>query len=136
MLTRGQVERVVKEHFGEGQKFQSREVREKLGLSGSDNDGIARLHNYLKAMEKEGRIQRLPGDQKRNIFFILNMDFEARERMGQIDAMQGKDTSKGPDAQSVRPIDRLGRIEDALRAIHQRIDSVENKLDKALMVWL
>ncbi|HEX3552722.1 MAG TPA: hypothetical protein VIA62_05795 [Thermoanaerobaculia bacterium] len=134
-LTREQVERTVRQRYGEGQRFQSREVREKLGILGSDRDGISRLHNYLKAMEKDGVIQKIPSDQKRNQFFRLSVvEAQIPPTSGRV--VLKETTPKMPQTVSDRPIDRLGRMEDTLLAMQQRLSSIENKLDKALMVWL
>ena len=137
MLTRDQVDRIVRQRYGDGQMFQSREVREKLGLLGSDRDGVSRLHNHLKAMEKDGVIQRVPGEQKRNQSFRLNLIRpEIVPMPSQTFPVRVDVASKDPETVSNRPIDRLGRMEDTLLAIQQRLAFIENKLDKALMAWL
>jgi hypothetical protein len=84
-------------------------------------------------MEKEGVIQKVPGDQKRNQFFRLNLvQSQVPSTHSHVDAVQNETASKMPQTAN----DRLGRMEDALLAIQQKLSSIENKLDRALMVWL
>jgi hypothetical protein len=136
MLTREQVEGTIRKWYGEGQQFQSREVRQKLEppIRGDDRDNIARLHNYLKAMEKDKFIQRVPGDQKRNQFYTL-IPVEPRRLPAptHVDATLKESAWNKPQPANAWLIDRLGRIEDMLLAIQQRLNSIENKLDKSLM---
>ena len=139
MLTREQVEGTIRKWYGEGQQFQSRGVRQKLDIKGDDRDGIARLHNYLKAMEKDNFIQRVPGDQKRNQFYTLALVEPHSHPLpapNQVDAVPKESAWNKPQPANAWLIDRLGRIEDMLLATQQRLNSIENKLDKSLMTRL
>lgn len=128
-VTREEVKRVVWQRWGDGKPFQAKEVREKLGIASTDREGVSKVHNLVKALERDGKIERLPGEQKRNLLFRV----KDASSPASPDAPTGRSSNNVPKPQTAA--DRLGRMEDALLDMQQRLTVMETKLDRVLAIW-
>jgi len=128
-VTREEVKRVVWHRWGDGKPFQAKEVREELGITSTEREGVSKVHNLVKALERDGKIERLPGEQKRNLLFrVKDASLPALT-----DAPTGRSSNNVPKPQTAS--DRLGRMEDALLDLQRRLTVIETKLDRVLAIW-
>jgi hypothetical protein len=128
-VTREDVKRIVEQRWGDGKPFQAKEVREELGIASTDREGVSKVHNLVKALERDGKIERLPGDQKRNQLFRV----KDASSPAPTDAPTGRSSNNVPKPQTAT--NRLGRMEDTLLHLQQRLTVIETKLDRALAIW-
>ena len=110
-------------------QFQSRLVRKTLKIDAKDRLSTARIHNIMKSMERDGEIEEVPSDRKRNKFFRIRRKFDDSSNPTDVAEIVNKAESR------MSAPDRLTRIEQTLQSLEQRVSGIEGALRELLAIW-
>ena len=129
-LTKLAVARKIRSLGVRGAHFQVGQLREQLVIDGADKNKRARMHNHLKSLERDGIVEVVPGDRKRNRYYRIKDDVALRSLLATRPASgNGEPRPAGPAA------DRLARIEASIHTVEERLDHMDGKLDELLELW-
>ena len=107
-----------------GAQFQFKDVREKLGVSASERNEVARIFNAFKSMEESGEIQEVPTGRKRNRIYksVATTSTSAADRQWDAHSSQDVDRDNAPD--------RLTRMEKRLEGIERSLIRIGRRLQE------
>lgn len=128
------VVRVVKRLGTRGAHFQFRQVREELGIPTDDKNRANRVWNYMAELISEKLVEEVPGGstpRKRHKYYRVANDDGLRQLLvvADLPLVNGgaRVAGSGPE--------RLGRIEEDIRSILDRIETLNDKVTQLTAMW-
>ncbi len=115
----------------QGKRFQSRQVRKHLRVTPTDRNATSRVHNLLRSLERDGVVEVVPGNRKRNKYYRLSAG-------SQVAGSPTPPPTASPTAATLTPsgsTDRLTRMETLLASMDQRLAGLESQIGRLLELW-
>lgn len=129
-VLKADVLRSIRKYGPRGAHFQSRDLRTSLGIGPSDTDTASRLHNQLRALERDGVIEEVPGNRKRNKYFRVKDEAVLRG----LSAWE-PESGNGSGRVGSGATDRFAKIEASLHTIAERLALLDSNLNKLVGMW-
>ena len=133
-VNRKKITQKIRQIGARGAHFQSRQVREVLGVEVSERNKTAKIHNTLKALVADDILEVIPGPRKRNRYYRVKDE----DRLGREFLQPQPASTNGPTSPGAAS-DRLARIENAVTHLAERtedgLEEIQVRLDALLAVW-
>ena len=133
MVQQEEVAKKIRQLGVSDRHFQLRQVREGLGVPASSRNEGARISGIFHGLEKEGAIEQVPSNRKRNRYYRIVDEEKLRGRAWSRPSTGNGNAAIASPAGS--PGDRLARIEHDIRNISDRIDQLDDKVGKLVALW-
>ena len=128
-LSRDDIERAARELSQRRKVFQSKHIREHLGVTPDNKIALARIHNSLKSMVRDGTIEITTPHQKRNRSFRIASPPSLETPV----LATTSDGARHPPSPK-RQRDRLSRMESSIRSVEDRLNTIDVTLNQILEI--
>jgi hypothetical protein len=133
-LDRTTVCRAIKKLGNSGRHFQSRDVREQLGIKTSDRRNVARIHNLFKSLKAERIVGEVEGGERKRHKYFKVLDPERLRQLTPWGVAAASD-SEGRPSVGIPLVETLTRIESVIQTLDERSERLEGKIEGLVAMW-
>jgi hypothetical protein len=124
---------VVKRIGAQGKHFQFRQVRDALGVPAKQKNQANQAWNMLAEFQKDGIIEEVPGEKRKRHRYYRVADEEKLRQL--LSSESSLSTNGAPRAVGVGPEGRITRMEGDIKAILDKLDTLDAKVSQLVAAW-